>query len=191
MATIREGNRGVLVVVDVQVGVLHKAWQAERVVANVSRAVERARAAGVPVLWVQHAGDELEPGSPQWQLVPELVPAANEPRIHKRFASSFEETDLEAELARFAATHIALAGAQSNWCIRATAYAALDRGYDLTLIEDAHTTNSVERADGTPIAARDIVDDLNVAMTRLSYPSRTSATATAEEVDFAGPRVPR
>jgi nicotinamidase-related amidase len=128
MATIREGNRGVLVVVDVQVGVLHKAWQAERVVANVSRAVERARAAGVPVLWVQHAGDELEPGSPQWQLVPELVPAANEPRIHKRFASSFEETDLEAELARFAATHIALAGAQSNWCIRATAYAALDRG---------------------------------------------------------------
>ncbi|HEY2189240.1 MAG TPA: isochorismatase family protein [Caldimonas sp.] len=117
--------------------------------------------------------------------------AANEARIHKRFASSFEETDLEAELARFAATHIALAGAQSNWCIRATAYAALDRGYDLTLIEDAHTTNGVKRADGTAIVARDIVDDLNVAMTWLSYPSRTSATATAEEVDFAGSRVPR
>jgi nicotinamidase-related amidase len=190
MATVREGNRGVLVVVDVQVGVMREGWQAERVVANVARAVERARAAGVPVIWVQHSNDDLQLGSPEWQLMPELVPAEGEVRIHKLFASSFEETTLDDELASRAATHIALAGAQSNWCIRATAYAALDRGYDMTLLRDAHTTDAVQRTDGTAIAARDIVDDLNVVMTWLRYPGRSHATATVDEVDFAalGPR---
>ena len=58
MATVREGKQGVLLVVDVQVGVMAEAWDADRVVANVALAVERARAADVPVLWVQHAGDD-------------------------------------------------------------------------------------------------------------------------------------
>ena len=82
MASIREGNRGVLMVVDVQAGVMHGAWDAPRVVKNVSRAVERARAQGVPVIWVQHSDDDLLHGSPEWQWVPELVPAAGEARIH-------------------------------------------------------------------------------------------------------------
>ena len=140
MPTVREGNQPVLVVVDVQVGVVGEVWDAARVIGNVARAVERARARDVPVLWVQHVSDELPSGSPPWQWVPELVPAPGEPLIAKRFGSSFEETALEAELARLGASHIVLAGAQSNWCIRATAYAALDRGYDLTLVKDAHTT---------------------------------------------------
>ena len=58
MATVRQGNAPVLLVVDVQVGVMRTAWEAPRVIRNVSRAVERARAEGVPVLWVQHADDE-------------------------------------------------------------------------------------------------------------------------------------
>ena len=64
--------------------------------------------------------------------------------IHKKFNSSFEQTALDEELARLCATHIALAGAATNWCIRATAYGALERGYDLTLIKDAHTTDTME-----------------------------------------------
>ena len=56
----------------------------------------------------------------------------------------FEPTKLEEELARLAATHITLASAMTNWCIRATAYGALERGYDLTLVKDAHTTASVD-----------------------------------------------
>lgn len=187
MATVREGNKGVLLVVDVQNGVMDEAWDASRVVANVSRAVERARGQGVPVIWVQHSSDELPRGSPQWQWVPQLVPAKAEALIHKHFNSSFEQTALEDELSRLEATHIALAGAATNWCIRATAYGALDRGYDLTLIEDAHTTGDMALDDGTKIEASKVVDELNVAMTWLSYPGRANGTATAEEVDFATP----
>jgi nicotinamidase-related amidase len=187
MATVREGNIGVLLVVDVQVGVLREAWEAPRVIANVARTVERARAQGVPVLWVQHADNGLTRGSADWQWVPELVPAPGEPLFHKQFNSSFEQTTLEEELASLGATHIVLAGAASNWCIRATAYGALERGYDLTLVEDAHTTGTLALDDGTSVQADSVIRELNIAMAWLSYPGRKNGTATAEAVDFARP----
>lgn len=185
MATVREGNKTVLVIVDVQVGVVADAWDAARVVGRVARTVERARAQGVPVLWVQHTSDELPTGSAPWQWVPELVPAPGETRVHKRFNSGFEDTVLETELARLGATRIVLAGAATNWCIRATAYAALERGYDLTLVSDAHTTETMVLDDGVTLAAADVVRELNIAMTWLRYPGRRNTTATAEDVAFA------
>lgn len=187
MASVREGKKGVLVVVDVQVGVVRSAWEAPRVIGNVARAVERARALGVPVIWVQHSGDDLPRGSADWQWVPELTQAPDEPVIHKRYESSFEQTGLDDELARHGASHITLAGAATNWCIRATAYAALDRGYDLTLLKDAHTTSDIESDDGTTVPAAGIVRDLNTAMTWLTYPGRKPRSAKVEEADFTGP----
>ena len=184
MAIVRQGDKVVLLVVDVQAGVMQSAWDSARVIGNVARAVERARAQGVPVVWVQHGDDELRRGTPQWQWVPELAPRDAEALVHKSFNSAFEDTELERILADLGATHIVLAGAATNWCIRATAYGALDRGYDLTLVKDAHTTETMELHDGTRIEAARIVDELNIAMKWLSYPGRRNATATAEEVDY-------
>lgn len=177
MATVRAGGKGALVVVDVQVGVVDSAWDSERVVGNIASAVERARAAGVPVVWVQHQDDELVPDSPSWQWVPELVPADGETRVHKEYNSSFEKTSLDDELGRLGVSHLALAGAATNWCIRATAYAALERGYDVTLVEDAHTT------DGE--AAETVVDDLNTVMRWVSYADVSNTAVPAGELDFA------
>jgi nicotinamidase-related amidase len=185
MATIREGNKVVLVVVDVQVGVVRESWETPRIVKNVALAVEKAREQGVPVIWVQHSDDELIYGSPDWQWVPELSPAEGEIRIYKHFNSSFEQTSFEETLAKLGATHIVLAGAATNWCIRATAYGALDRGYDLTLIKDAHTTESMEFVDGVIIEAENIIRELNSAMTWLNYPNRSNGTATVSEIDFS------
>ncbi|MBK9522517.1 MAG: isochorismatase family protein [Rhodocyclaceae bacterium] len=184
MATVREGSKGVLLVVDVQVDVVKAAWENQRVVGNVARAVERARDQKVPVIWVQHSDEDLPHGSAQWQWAPPLAPAAGEVLIHKHFNSSFEATSLDQELARLGATHITLAGASSNWCIRATAYGALERGYDLTLLSDAHTTNTMVLDDGTRLEAADLVKELNIAMTWLSYPGRTNATAKTEDTTF-------
>ena len=185
MATVREGNKAVLIVVDVQVGVVHDAWEVERIVGNVARAVERARADDVPVIWVQHSADDLPYGSADWQWVPALSPADGETRIHKRFESSFEQTPLDDELAKLGATHIVLAGASTNWCIRATAYAALDRGYDLTLISDAHTTRAMDLDGGMRLDGAHFVTDLNVVMTWINYPGRRNGTAMAEAIDFS------
>ena len=185
MATVRPGKQPVLLVVDLQVGVVADAWDVPRITANAARAVDKARAQGVPVIWVQHESAELPNGSPQWQWAPELAPAAGEARIHKRFNSAFEQTTLEAELERLGASHIALAGAASNWCIRATAYAALERGYDLTLVKDAHTTSDMVLEGGARVTAASVVDDLNIAMTWLEYPGRTNRAATAEDIEFS------
>jgi nicotinamidase-related amidase len=176
MATVREGSKGALVVVDVQVGVIDSAWEADRVVGNIARAVDRAREAGVPVVWVQHQDEELVPQTPPWHWVPELVPADHEARVFKEYNSSFEKTSLDDELARLGVSHLALAGAATNWCIRATAYAALERGYDLTLIGDAHTTGGD--------AAATVVEDLNNVMAWVSYADVSNTTAATEELDF-------
>jgi len=94
---------------------------------------------------------------------------------------------LDRELAKCNATHIILAGAATNWCIRATAYAALDRGYDLTLVDDAHTTGTMQLDCGVTIEAGNVIRELNIAMTWLSYPGRKNGTASAEQVRFAVP----
>ncbi|MDT7838241.1 isochorismatase family protein [Aquabacterium sp. OR-4] len=187
MATVRDGHQPVLLVVDVQVGVMAAAWQAPRVIANVAHTVAQARAQGVPVIWVQHQNHELQPGTPAWQWVPELVPAASERLIAKQFNSAFEDTPLVAELAALGATHIVLAGAASGWCIRATAYAALERGYDLTLVSDAHSTETLVLDGGQRVEAESVVHDLNTAMTWLRYPGRGNAAVAAAQLSFAAP----
>ncbi|MEZ4647922.1 MAG: isochorismatase family protein [Candidatus Eisenbacteria bacterium] len=186
MATVRAGSKKVLVVVDVQVGVMSGAWNAPEVIANVARSVESARAHGVPVIWVQHSSDEeLVPESAEWQWVPELVPGAGELAVHKTHNSAFEDTDLEQMLSELGATHIVLAGAATNWCIRATAYGALDRGYDLTLVEDAHSTETLDLGGGAKIEAEQVIRDLNVVMTWLTYPGRKTTTAKSGELAWA------
>jgi nicotinamidase-related amidase len=187
MAIVREGNKAALLVVDVQVEVMRNAWDAPRIIKNIGTAVEKARSRGIPIIWVQHSDEELIHNSPDWQMVPELLPEAGEIQIHKQFNSSFEQTPLEETLARLGISHIILAGAATNWCIRATAHAALDRGYDLTLIKDAHTTETIELDNGIRIEAENIIHELNIAMTWLGYPGRKNGTASVEEVDFADP----
>jgi nicotinamidase-related amidase len=187
MATVRKGNQAALVIVDMQVGVMAQSWDTARVIGKAAHAVERARTQGVPVIWVQHENEDMRHGSAEWQWVPELKPAASETRIYKKFNSSFEHTDLEDQLANLGASHITLAGAMTNWCIRATAYGALDRGYDVTLVKDAHTTADIDLGDGAKIEAAHIVTDLNVAMRWLEYPGRMNGTATADTIDFSTP----
>ncbi len=188
MATIREGKKTVLMIVDVQVDVMANLWDAPRVIENIRIAVEKARAAKIPVIWVQHedAQDGLEHGTPDWEIVPELVPAAGETRIYKEYNSSFEQTNLEETLAALGATHVVLAGAATNWCIRATAHGALERGYDLTLLKDAHTTESIELLDfpGEVIEAKNIVRELNIAIKWMGYSGVKNRTLTVEELAF-------
>ncbi len=185
MAIVRTGNKSVLLVVDFQVDVVKDGWDTARVGANIVRAVERAREAGVPVVWVQHEHDEMARGSAGWQYAAGLAPADGELRIYKKYNSAFDETTLEAELARQGVTRIVLAGAMTNFCVRSAAYAALERGYDLTLLKDAHTTSDIDLGDGTVLPGKGVVDDLNVTVKWLEYPGRTSSTATAADVQFA------
>jgi nicotinamidase-related amidase len=177
--------RSALLVVDAQVGVLSSVWDSNRVVGNIEKLVARARSAGVPVIWVQHTDDdELKLGSPAWKLMPNFVPNAGEPVIHKRYNSSFANTDLDQRLKVFGATRIVLAGALTNWCLRSTAYAAVDRGYHLALVGDAHSTEPLKLADGKTVPAESIVADLNAVFEWVSVPNVRTEVRTSADVAF-------
>lgn len=182
----RSGTKSALLVVDVQVGVVANAWNRDRVVANIALAVERAREAKVAVIWVQHSDEDLQRDSAAWQWVSELGPLETELTIHKSYNSGFERTQLELELDRLEVGQLFLAGAATNWCIRATAYGALERGFDVTLLSDAHTTEDMELEPKRLLSAQSMVDDLNTAMRWLSYPDRKNTVALASEVVFTG-----
>ncbi len=140
MTTLPDRPNTALVVIDVQNGVVAGAYQRDAVVANIGTLVDRARDEGVPVVWVQHSDEQLEKGSEAWEYVPELVRQESEPLVEKTYGDSFEDTDLEEVLARAGVGHLVVAGAQTDACIRSTIHGAFTRGYDVTLVGDAHTT---------------------------------------------------
>lgn len=178
-------TKSALLIVDAQVGVMSSVWDAQRVVSNLETLVSRARAAGVPVIWVQHSdNEELKYGSVSWQLMPNFVPAANEPIIHKKYNSSFAGTDLDQRLKVLGASRLVLAGALTNWCIRSTGYAALERGYHLALVSDAHSTESLRLPDGKTVPAEGIVADLNAVFEWVSMPNVRTEVKRTKDVGF-------
>lgn len=177
--------KSALLVVDAQVGVVSGIWESKRVVANIETIVSRARTAGVPVIWVQHSDDdELKYGSESWKLAPNFIPTASEPVIHKKYNSSFASTDLDHRLKALGITRLVLAGAATNWCIRATAYAAVDRGYDLALVSDAHSTETLTLPGGKTVAAEAIVADLNTVFEWISAPNVRTEVKQAADIAF-------
>lgn len=170
-----------LLVIDAQKGVVANAHRRDEVVATIGALVERARAEDVPVVWVQHSSeDELPLGSEQWQLVDELTPATAEPVIHKRFGDSFEDTELESELAAREVGRLVVAGAQTDACVRSTLHGAFTRGYDTVLVGDAHTTEDLSEWGAPP--PEQVISHTNLYWSWQSAPGRTAGVASAADV---------
>jgi nicotinamidase-related amidase len=182
MTTLPDRPNTALLVVDVQRGVMARALRRDTVVGNIATLVERARAADVPVVWVQHSDDHIERGSDAWQYVPELVRGPAEPLVHKSYGDSFERTDLELVLAERGIGRLVVAGASTDACIMATLHGAVVRGYDATLVEDAHTTEDLTEWGAPP--PRQIVDFANFYWGQHAAPGRQVGTVGTDAVRF-------
>lgn len=183
MTTLPGRPHTALVVVDVQRGVVDEAHDRDRVVANIVELVDRARAATVPVVWVQHDDEDLPRGSAEWAYVDELVRRDDEPVVHKSYGDSFEETDLEQVLADRGVGRVVVAGAQTDACVRSTIHGALTRGYDTVLVGDAHTTEDFSPW-GAPTPAL-VIAHTNMYWSSQDAPGRTAGVVATAEVDFA------
>jgi len=172
-----------LIVIDVQNDVVGNAWNRDGVVANITALVDRARDKEVPVIWVQHSDEGLPKGSSGWEYVPELHRRDDEPVVHKQYGDSFEDTDLEARLAERKVGRLVVAGAQTDACIRSTLHGALVRGYDATLVGDAHTTEDL-RQWGIPVSPEQVIAHTNAYWSESKAKGRAGATVTTAEVDF-------
>ena len=183
MSTLPNRPNTALLVIDVQNGVVGGAHNRDEVVTNIASLVQRARAADVPVVWVQHNSGELPRGSQQWEYVPELRQDDVEPVVHKQYGDSFEATDLDQVLADRKIGRLVVAGAQTDCCILATLHGAAVRGYDATLVEDAHTTEDLTQWGGA--APEKVIDHVNLYWgNNYSAPGRSTGTVRSAEVDF-------
>jgi hypothetical protein len=146
MATVREGTAPVLLVVDVQVGVMRDAWTPRGssgtcAVRSSAPAPRAFRYSGCSTR-TKTCRREASSGNGfrswcQGEASPFFTNTSTHPLSKPPWRRSL----------KLGATHVVLAGAATNWCIRATAYGALERGYDLTLVKDAHTTETMELGD--------------------------------------------
>jgi nicotinamidase-related amidase len=182
MTTLEKRPNTALLVIDVQNGVVEGAHERDAVVANIGQLVEKAREEGVPVVWVRHTDEQLETGSQRWQIVPELVPEGAEPLIEKSYGDAFEDTMLEAALSDLEVGRLFVVGAQTDACIRSTLHGAFARGYDATLVSDAHTTEDQSEWGAPPPAQ--VIAHTNLYWTYQSAPGRTAGTVEAKDLDF-------
>jgi nicotinamidase-related amidase len=184
MTTLQKRPNTALLVVDVQNGVVAAAHERDAVVANVGSLVEKARREQVPVVWVQHSDENIARGSDDWRIVPELTPGDAEPLVEKSYGDSFEDTTLETVLSGLGVGRLIVVGAETDACIRSTLHGALVRGYDATLVKDAHTTND-QTAWGAP-PPEVVIAHTNLYWTHQTAPGRTAGTVETKAVDFGG-----
>jgi nicotinamidase-related amidase len=182
MSTLDNRPNTALVVIDVQNGVVEGAHERDAVVANVNSLVEKARGEQIPVVWVQHSDDNLVRGSDEWRIVPELQPSDSEPLVEKHYGDSFEGTELEEVLAGLRVGRLIVAGAQSDACIRSTIHGAFARGYDTTLVSDAHTTED-QTAWGAPPPDQ-VIAHTNLYWKYHDGPGKTAGTVETKDVNF-------
>lgn len=185
MTAVADRPNTAVLVVDVQRDVVANAHDAGRIIANINMVVDKARAAEVSVVWIQHYDEDLVPDTHGWEYVDELQRAEIEPLVHKMYCDSFEGTDLEEVLAENGVGRLYVTGSQTDYCVRATLHGALTRGYDTVLVSDAHTTDDIE-ADGVAVRAADVIAHTNHYWRSASTVGSQGGTIKTADVDFAG-----
>jgi nicotinamidase-related amidase len=182
MPSLESRPNTALLVIDVQNGVVAQAHARDAVVGNIAAVVEKARAADVPVVWVQHTSESLLQGSDAWQIDPELSPDESDPHVGKRYPDAFDETALEPLLRDLGVGRLVVVGAQTDECVRSTLHGAIVRGYDATLVSDAHTTEDLSPWGAPPPEL--VIAHTNLYWTNHEAPGRRAGTVETKDVDF-------
>lgn len=171
-----------LLVIDLQAGVIEDCFDSHGTILRAATLVARARESNVPVVWVQDHGT-FDEGSPGWALAAPLSRRPDEPLVRKTYRDSFVETDLADVLSSLSVSRLIVAGAQSDYCLRTTTQAAAARGFDVTLVSDAHTTTDAEHA-GVRITGQQIIAHTNMYFQGLRYPGQRFGIATHYDVEL-------
>ncbi len=164
-----------VLVIDVQQGLCEGKYAAHDcvgLIARINHVTEQARAANVPVIFIQHeepSGGLLTHGSPAWQLARGMQVAPSDLRVRKTTCDSFLRTDLQALLTARGIKTVVVCGMHSEFCVDSTTRSALAQGYPVTLVADAHTS-----AGNAALTAQQVIAHHN---------------ATLSNIESFGPRV--
>lgn len=184
MSTFHGRPNSALLVIDLQNLVVEEAYGRDKVVGNVRNLVERARDEGVPVVWVQHEAEDLPKNSHEWEFVPELRQEEGDWLVPKSYGDAFEDTILGEVLEDLGVGRIVVTGAETDACIRCTLHGGFTRGYDVTLVADAHTAGDKTQWGAPPV--QQVIDHTNLYWQYQAAPGRVADVASADEVTLAG-----
>jgi nicotinamidase-related amidase len=170
-----------VLVIDMQQGLCEgegAAHDCAGVIDRINLVSRRARAAGAPVIFIQHESQVgyLEQGSPAWQLAHGLETGPGDLRLRKTTPDSFLRTELEALLQSHEITQLVICGMHTEFCVDTTTRRALALGYPVVLVSDAHTS-----AGNQAISPQQIIAHHNVTLTNLSsFGPRATAVSSAD-----------
>lgn len=157
MNNVTENPKRALLVIDVQneyfTGKLPVSYPAGSL-ANVLRAMDAARARGVPVVAIQHASPQADAavfrkGSKEWELHAEVASRPHDVLIHKSLPGSFTGTNLERWLRERGVGTVVIAGYMTQMCCDTTARQAVHLGFSAEFLADATGTLAVTNTAGT------------------------------------------
>ncbi len=148
-----------LVIIDVQKGMWSDdfaPYDGQGVLDRIAALIAKARAAGSPVMYVQHhgAGDHpFQPGKPGFPFHDAIAPGPGDDVTVKHKSSAFHGTDFDAKLKAAGIDHLVVTGMQSEYCVDSAVRGACERGYKVTLVGDAHSTGDTRVAKAKDIIA--------------------------------------
>lgn len=129
-----------LLIIDSQVALLESpVYHKDEVIACIAALIDKARLADCKVVYVVD-DDVAEYDPAQGGIHPTLVPADGDAVIHKTSTSAFFRTELDEVLRSSGIEHLVVAGCKTEYCIDTTCRHAIGLGYDVTLVEDGHST---------------------------------------------------
>jgi nicotinamidase-related amidase len=181
----KNAAKSALLVIDVQQGSIGEGWQRDEVIDRIRTLIDQAKAAGAPVIWIQHEAGPFKPGSDTWQIMEKVRPDEGETVIGKMYLDSFADTPLRAKLDELGVGHLVICGAATDACVRTTTGRALIEGYDTTLVGDAHTTEDLTEYGAPP--PDQVIAHTNLYWSFQTAPGRSAGTVATADVDFAGP----
>jgi nicotinamidase-related amidase len=169
--------KSALLVIDVQQALCtgpYAAFEARSLIDRINQVSDKARVAGVPVVFIQHEASDgvLDCGSAGWQLAQGLNALPSDVHVRKTASDSFHKTELEAILQRLEIQALVVCGLQTEFCVDTTVRRALGLGYPVTLVSDAHST-----MDNEVLTAAQIVRHHNLTLACLdSFGPRVTPT---------------
>ena len=174
-----------VLVIDVQRGLCegqYKVFEAERVIDRIKLVISKARAADVPVVFIQHDSREglLKSGSHAWQLVEELEALDGDDRfVEKQATDSFHQTKLQDLLTMMHIDQLVICGLQSDFCVDTTTRRALALGYPCILVSDGHST-----LDNPVLTAKQISDHHTHTLANIESFGPRVVPMTADAIQF-------
>ena len=117
---------------------------------NITALLLKGRKDGAEIVHIAHEGSEGRAFDPAkgGRIIEQVAPIEGETVIGKGLPNSFAHTGLQNHLAEIGRPHLVICGFMTHMCVSSTARAALDLGYETTVVSDATATRTLPAADG-------------------------------------------